>query len=292
MSFKHRFTWLILLVMLVGAYAVIETHLRDVYESGYSSETLHVLPDRRIAPVLSLGFQNLWADLLLLHSQVYAHEHRGDLTLVKIEYFKDLFDLILTLDPHYTLAAITGHFVLSSFGGTMGVVEANDLLYKAWKRNPDKYKLPMYMGFNYYIHGDAPNEVAKWFRVALENPEAPKRLIWIVDLMLNTKLGDSKNDRIQQQAMCNMCEEAEDPLQIQHFCGRCKLYGFIVELNNAARRYRGEHGKALNSPQDLVSAGYLSELPECPEGGRWYLREDGVIDSTANKDILSDVDER
>ncbi len=292
MRHRHHILWILILAILLGVYAIIETNLRDKVAADSQSATFHVLPEKKIAPVLSLGFQNLWADVLLLQTQIYSYDHRENMTLERTHQLKSMVDLILALDPHYTVAARFGHFVLSSFGDLMGIVEANEILYKSWKRNPDEYRLPMYIGFNYYLNAEAPNQVVKWFRVALENPEAPRRLIWMVDMMLRSQSGDPKNYRIHKQAMCSMCEEAEDPLQIRHLCGRCKLYDILVQLNDLAQRFRSEQKQPLETPQDFVRTGYLAELPPCPEGGRWYIREDGVIDSTANIDAVTNVDRR
>lgn len=279
---SRRGRWLTwgLFVFLLLVYLFAEKDIRRRSDEMLGSEGVYFLPDKKLVPLLSMGFQNIWADFALLQAQIFFFDHREFGRFEDGKRLKEMIELVLTLDPKYVVAAVFGNFALTRAWDLTGVSDANDLLLTAWKRNPDDHRLPMYMGFNYYIYGDYPREVVRWMRVALEDPEAPQNLIWIIDAAINK---DPKAGlRAHMEAMCSMCEQAEEESQKKHLCSQCRLYHLLVQLNHLARVYEKRIGRRISDINDLVSTGLAKTIPPCPLGGRWFVRQDGSIDSTHN----------
>ena len=98
------------------------------------------------------------------------------------------------------------------------MADANEILEMAWKLNPDDYKLPMYIGYNYFLYSKNSEQVIKWMKIALRNPEAPRRLLWIVE---EAEKGRFSGYSSLRHIICTQCEQAEDTTQKRVFCTRC-----------------------------------------------------------------------
>ena len=275
-----------LFIMVLIAYYFAEAKVRADFEQISESEKIYFLPNKQLAPILSLGYEHFFAELQLLEAQIFFHDHSRSGSEEDREKFKAMIELVLTLDPQCTVAATFANFALSQRWDLMGVADGNELLEMAWRKNPDKYKLPMYIAFNYYLFGDNPNQVVKWMRIALDNPEAPRRLIWVVNSALNS---GANRDITNYSVYCDLCEQAADPAQRDIFCTKCLLYKYILGLDELRQRFEQREGKKLENVRELVAKGYLEELPPDPLGGEWVIRPDGRIDSSANESPTNSI---
>lgn len=277
MSRKNRILVWILFVCLFLTYFFVEKQVRYVAYYKPKVEKEHILPDKKVAPLLAMGFRNVMADLYTLKAQIHNHETAKKGLLKDGKVLFDMMELVMALDPHYKDAFLFGSVALSEFWGNMGVADSNTLLRKAWFHNQDEHRFPMYMGYNYYSNGENKNQAIKWFRAALLDPDAPKRLVWVVDALLSD---EDLNSQIQRDSVCEICEEAEEEFQKKQYCARCEFYIRLIELNEGAKIFKQREGKPMQHISDLVTYGYLDELPREPLGGRWYLNDKGVIVST------------
>ncbi len=64
MSKKGRILVWFLFIALLLSYQMVEKQVRHVFYELPETQVMHILPNKTIAPMLSLGFQNVWADLL------------------------------------------------------------------------------------------------------------------------------------------------------------------------------------------------------------------------------------
>jgi len=264
-------------VALLMCYLFIEPRTRLAFYFQPKTESLHILPDKNIAPVLSMGFQNIWADFILLKSQLHVHDTSKQGLIKDGKLLKEMMELILKLDPYYVDGFIFGSFALSEFWDNLGVADSIDLLEKAWHWNKDEHRFPMYIGFNYSMKSENKKEAIKWFRLALRDEDAPQNLVWVVDALMGQ---DDLNSTIQRDAVCNICDEAKDKTQKREYCLRCKFYVLLVELNEGSKLFAKQQGRPMKHISEFVKFGYLDQLPKEPLGGNWYVNEKGIITST------------
>ncbi len=275
---RRLIMWGVFLALLVG-YLFVEADIKQRERPSQGVEQNNYIVSRSTAPLISMGFQNLWADFVLLQAQFFYNERRKYRLYEDGKQLRKLIELVFTLDPRYTIAARFANFALGESWREMGVADANELLEMAWKLNPDEYRLPMYIGYNYFLSSHNAEQVVKWMKIALRNPEAPRRLLWIVE---EAEKGRFSGYGSLRHIICTQCEQAEDATQKKVFCTRCRLYSILVQLEQLRERYEQQQGRPLDSVRDLVSAGYLRHLPSDPLQGEWVIMRDGRINSSLN----------
>jgi hypothetical protein len=128
------------------------------------------LPSGKFIGEMSLGYQQLAADLVWLSAVQYYGDYRLDKH--DLSYFEGLIDIIITLDPHFIFAYIFGALVVSSDIGSLenGV----EILKKGMMHNPGSWKLPFEIGFLYYVGAANADLAARYFDLASRIPGSPE----------------------------------------------------------------------------------------------------------------------
>ena len=143
------------------------------------SQELNFLPSGEVLKVVSLGYQELAADLIWIKAVQYLGEKEGwpldDLT------FYNLLDRVTTLDPFYQIAYYAGGVCLSSLGKQYEF--SNRILLKGIRQMGDRLKdnkfgwwLPFLVGFNYFFFLGDFHLGAQYMMMASELPGSPKYL--------------------------------------------------------------------------------------------------------------------
>ena len=200
---RKTFLLIIAFSVCLAGYAVLESSVRANYrERARITDDAFILPESRYVPVLAMGFNHLWAQYTMLQSQVFFSDHKDRATYASGKTLKKLLELAITLDPKLTTVGLFSSFVLGEYWGPMGLSDANELLIRHFGNNPDDYNLPKYIAFNYFFNNGDPQQVVKWVKVALDNPEAPRALIWMADAALRDQ---NENFAARARIMCEIC---------------------------------------------------------------------------------------
>lgn len=124
------------------------------------------LPSGRFLKEISLGYEQLAADMVWLSAVQYYGEYRmGDHDLA---YFRALIDIVTSLDPNFTFAYIFGALVTCEDLETFD--EGIDILRKGMAWNPTAWQLPFEIGFLYYIERADYDMAAHYFDLASRLP--------------------------------------------------------------------------------------------------------------------------
>lgn len=130
------------------------------------------IPTGKLLPYLSLGHSQLIADLLWLKTILYFGEHY--LTDKNYPYLYHLIEIVTDLDPRFEEPIFFGGVVLSLEVGA--VEESNLLLKKGMINSPNEWRLPFYLGFNYWYYLKDHARAAEYISLASELPGAPSYL--------------------------------------------------------------------------------------------------------------------
>ena len=279
MAEKSVKIFLIMFIILLAAYFLAENNVRERFAEIEPADQTYFVPDKAVAAAFSLGFQNLWADLAMIRAQLFAYQAKYRGREKDRRKLVEMVKLILALDRRYTVAAVFANFVLGKSWGLMGVVEANEILERTWRMNPETYKLAMHIGYNHYIYGGNSGQAIRWLSIAMDNPKAPRRLIWVLDAVRKRSGSGYSSNML---AMCGMCGEMDDPKEKKHLCLRCALYRRLVELEKARKAFEKSYGRKLDNLSELVYAGLFDKIPGCPLGGEFVITSNGTINSTKN----------
>jgi len=137
----------------------------------WEEEPLYI-PTGRLLPYLSLGHNQFLADLLWLKTILYFGERY--LTDKNYTYLYHLLDLITTLDPRFKQAYLFGGVVLSL--ELEAVEESNLLLYKGMENLSNDWRIPFYLGFNYWYYMNDHVQAARYISIASRISGSPPYL--------------------------------------------------------------------------------------------------------------------
>ncbi len=217
-----------------------------------------------------LGYEQVVADLLWLQTIQAMGERK--VTNEAGHWIYRALDVITTLDPKFVYVYEAGSMALT----TMVVLpeESNRLLEKGITHNPQVWRLPFLLGFNYYfeLHDDV--QAAKYLADAARLPGGPAYLAPLAARLYVS----ARTPEVAIDFLGHLYEQATDE-NVKGVLER-RLKEVLVErdlqlLEEAISRYRERSKRAPERLEDLVGPGLLRALPREPFGGR-YLYDPGT----------------
>ncbi|MFZ5468510.1 MAG: tetratricopeptide repeat protein [Myxococcota bacterium] len=260
----------LVLLLLVVAAGIGEQ--RDaIMASQEVPDPIRRLPRSAVLKRATLGHRSIVADWYWVRSAIYF----GDPTLNK-EHYRFLFplvDLITDLDPHFEYAYLFGGVALPTNLGNetwLNTTESTALLEKGVRVLPNSWHLRQILAYNQVqFHGNL-GRAANLLAEAVRIPGRPGIL-----LALATRLYAAAGRPDSGLALANeILETTEDPgLRgvIERRMKELVVDRDIRQLEAAIEDFRARHGRLPGALSDLVSSGFLRELPEEPLGGTYLL---------------------
>ncbi len=264
-------------VLVAGLLALLPVQNRVAAERGtYASlEDVLYFASGSVLSKLSLGNQGLLADLYWTRVVQYFGRKRLDKD-VRLDLLGPLLQITVDLDPHLLVAYRFGAVFLAEPPpeGAGRPQEALDLLRKGIVANPDYWRFWQDVGFIYYWDLRDYNKAVKAFETGARQPGAQ---VWMhaIAAQVSAKGGDIQTSRalwsqIYRQADNNQIRESA----LEHLAA-LDAQQTIDVLNQALGAYRKAAGHPAQDLQDLVTAGFIREVPRDPSGIPYVLGRDG-----------------
>lgn len=280
---RSIFAWgLPLLLFMVASLLLSGLPSDRTYRSdarGNEADSLLMMLSRR--PGLAFGFRNVLSDVVWLQ----AVQVSGKKDLVRPDYDRlyRLLDAVSNYDSRFLVPYLLGGLVLGE--SPNHAREAFRTLDRGWRNHPREWRLPFYMGYtSYFILGD-PLEGGRLMQEASRLPGSPAYLPRLSARMLV----EAKAPETALSFLQEMIAKETDPQRRDVLIRRAievAVERDIQRIERAAEEYRVARGKAPGSLDDLVTAGLLRAVPEEPNGGRYYLSDDGQVRSSRIKQRL------
>jgi len=163
----------LMVLTAAAAFSIYQVQRRiETISPSNSPETLLYLPSGKYLKPLVLGFDQAAADLLWLKVIGYFGDHY--LTDKNYQWLYHILDLTTTLDPYFRLPYEFGGIILSLEKGDID--QSNALLRKGIKYHPTYWRLPFYLGFNYFFYLKDPATAAGYISRAASLPDHPPYL--------------------------------------------------------------------------------------------------------------------
>jgi tetratricopeptide (TPR) repeat protein len=161
--------WLLLLGF--GVYH-IQWAIELSRQNRATSDSLY-LPNGKLLPVVSLGYDNVMADVLWLYSIQYVMEQFwGE---HKYVWLFHIFDIITELDPQFEAAYVQGAVFLGMMQGRPQ--KAIELLEKGKRNNPDAWVYPAEQSFYAALQLKDRKRALEYLNEAASKPGAPPQLL-------------------------------------------------------------------------------------------------------------------
>ena len=278
--------------IVLGALLSTAVGLQIVFEGNDADrqariEELRLLPRGEMLRPALLGYHHVGADFLWLR----AVQVLGDRVVREKDYewLYHALDVITTLDPQYEYAYEAGGTVLAEL--TWRADLSNRLLEKGIGPNPNSWRIPFRLGFNYFIHlGDharAAEYMARAAKVPGVFPEGPPAYTARLASRLYVQ---GKNPEVAIEFLQAMLEQTTDEVireQLQRRIRRVSLEQHLQELERAIQRYFNSKGSWPSSLQELPISGFLAQLPDEPYGGQYlYDPRTGMVASSTHAERM------
>lgn len=269
-SLLFRFQHLFVKVGLCSILAIvllIQYRLDLIQDrSAAKIQNLAQLPKGEYLRPASLGYQHLTADVLWLQLiQVIGNKRN---TNDEYEWMYHALDVITTLDPKYSYAYEVGGTVLTELAHRVDL--SNRILEKGVEANPDVWRLPFDLGYNYFFFMADPARAAGYMSQAARLPGRPAYLPGLATRMY----AEANNPEVALEFLAAMWAQTENTFVKAELETRMKeliVERDIQQLEVAAARYKENKGEFPQRLGNLAATGYIPKMPEEPFGGEYFL---------------------
>ena len=273
---RGAYAAIVLLLLSAGAasYAV-QLRLDAGRGENKAAEEFMYLPGAQYLKVASLGYEQLMADLLWLK----AIQHLGEKKISGAGYdwiYKAL-DTVTSLDPKFAMPYEAGGMALTIDAGKTDL--SNKLLKKGVENIPENWHLPFYLGFNYFFFTKDYKAAAMYMEMAATKPGSPPYLPSLASRLYV----QAEDPAYALQFLMRMYENTKDEKMRANLLPRINLLKAAVDvkvLQDSLDLYTRKTGRKPSGLSDLVSAGVIRGIPEEPNGGYYYIGEDGKVKSS------------
>ncbi len=265
MSRATRYAALLALtVILATGVHRLQLGLDQQRAAGPKLQQFMYVPQGEYLRIAVLGYRQVVADLLWMQ----AIQAMGERTVSEEagHWIAHALDVVTTLDPQFVRVYEVGGIALTTL--VVLTEESNRLLEKGIRYNPEVWRLPFYLGFNYYFELHDDQKAAEYIARASRLPEAPAYLAsFAAQLYVSARTPQVAIDFLGQMYSQTTDENVKRVLEQ-------RLKEIVVErdlqlLEEAVGRYRELYKRAPVRLEELVGPGLLRELPREPFGGHY-----------------------
>lgn len=227
---------------------------------------------------ISLGFKGVVSDYLLLKTMTFVGEKKGRNVKISKKEWKHVYNAInqiTILDPHFWDPYVLAEMLLVWDGGM--VDEGNSLLLNAARIRTEDYRPYFYLWFNHHYFLKESTKAEKFLELAAKKPGAPTYLTALAS-RLKLYSGQTASGIIFLE---EILKDTIDPATREYLLKRLNALKIIAFLESKVVEYKNRFDAVPSSIHDMLSKGIISEIPEDPYGGYFYLSENGRIYTTS-----------
>jgi len=218
---------------------------------------LMYFPSGRFMSAVTVGYDNLAADLVWLRAIQYYGEHR--LTDLKFEYLGHIFDILTTLDSRFINAYTFGSLLLADDADEPD--RALALLDKGMRNNPHDWRIPFIKGFIYYVFLRDFYRAGRYFRISSGIEGAPDMAARFASFAFQ-----KGGDRV---TAINLWSELYDRSnnELEKLTALRSIKELLMEiLEEKVAEFSERFGRSPDRLEELVEAGFVQRLPVAPDG--------------------------
>ena len=274
----HRILPILVLLIAVVVYGLLFQGVWASREQVRSNTPAGYIIPSKFSRILALGNQGLLSDYLFLKTATFVGGRSGSgeqLNEDDWHFVVSSLDVVTDLDPYFVDPYMLAEGLLAWDAGKPE--EANRLLSKGMKYRTFDWRLPFFVGFNHFYFLKDYETASGFIMTASRLPGSPAYLATL-GARLAYYGGKSKTALLFLE---EMLAETDDVLLRSRLEMRMLALERAVAIEDALGKFKAQEGRSPEQLIELVTAGYLSELPLDPYGGRWRVLENGRVFSTS-----------
>lgn len=267
----------LLLLFLSGYFWISGKVWHQRAEVRRSTDAGYVIPSK-YSRVLALEFKGLLSDFLLLKTITFFGERvelEQTLSENDWQYIIGSLDAITDLDPYFLDPYILAESLLTWESGRYE--EANRLLEKGLKYRVNDWQLPFFIGFNHFFFLKDFEKGGDYLMMASRLPNSPGFLPSLAARI--GYYGDKAHTAVM--FLKGIIAQTSDERLKSWLELRLVALERAAVLEDLVEKYQKEQGGLPEKVEELVSKGYIDELPIDPYGGNWVMMKNGRVFSTS-----------
>lgn len=229
--------------------------------------------------IFSGEFKGILADFMVIDLSSYY----GGIIIEKKEAIEKEFDYMYrvlksasALDPYYFDTYYFAQSILA-WDGRMPDRAIEILKIGSEKRKND-WLLPFWIGFDYYYFMKDRKQAAFYFREASNRPGASD-LVASMSIIADYEGGETEMAILFLE---DMIKRTDDEHKRSKFLIRLDALKKIRYLEQAVENYKRKFGMVPKDLNQLISENIISQIPDDPYGGKFYIDEQGRVKTTSN----------
>lgn len=239
----------------------------------------YVMPSP-ILKITALEFDGLASDFLFLQALVFEGStfERKERPRVKEWEYRWMYNTLSAstdLDPYFFDPYYFGNANLTWEGNL--IRETNTMLDKGSRYRDWDWMLPFYIGFNNFYFLQENDKASEYLMEASKRPNSPS-LLPTLAARLAYKAKKTENAII---FLDEILKKTEDEATIKAYEKRLNALKGILFLERAAAAYQERFKRPPEKLDALIAKGVISEIPQDPYGGKFYIDKDGSIKTTS-----------
>ncbi|MFH1856308.1 MAG: hypothetical protein ABH836_03635 [Candidatus Omnitrophota bacterium] len=264
----HYAVYSFLIIFLFSGIYFLQLNINNIKKDYPKFENLLYLPTGKFINAAVLGFNNAVADVLYVKAVGYFGGHY----LIDKEYkwFYHILDIITTLSPRFEDPYEFGAVVLAL---EMKEIElSNKLLKRGIEYNPDYWRFPFYLAFNYFFYLNDYAKAASYMEQASKLPDCPAYLPYLTSRLY----AEAKNPGYAIVFLSEIYNETTNEnikKELKTRVNELVIEKDLTSLEKAISDYKNKYNASPFNLEDLVKKGLLSNVPEEPFGGYYYIDE-------------------
>jgi len=235
------------------------------------------IPSTFTAPA-SLEFKGVVANYLFLKVMTNAGaelSRKEKTTRGMVDYIVESVETITDLDPRFWDPYLFSSLMLAwNFNEPE---KANAILTKAENNLPDDYRPSYFKGFNYYYFLKDNEKAAEYMIKASKLPGSPAYLPYLA-----TRLSVySAEHKTAAAFLEQMIQTTRNEAIVRQLKMRLATINHLIVLEKHMMDYKTRFGLFPKHLEDLVSAGFLNEIPKDPHGGNYFIMDNNRVFTTS-----------
>ncbi len=269
------------LVLLLIVYCSLILPFAGFMKNRPVEVKLGYLPHPQLLKTLTADHALLVSEMAVVKVLFYYGsivEHYSEKVIIRPEQANmyRMMQIATYLDPYNNDAY---YFAQAAFTWELGrVKEVNALLEKGAEfRSWDPW-INFYLGFNYSYFLKDYQKAAKYYQRAGEL--APKNTLF--SNLAARYLYESDQNQNALAFLDAMISQAKDKAVRKTYVMRRDALRVVQSLEDAQQRFLLQKGRHPDDIAELLKTGFISQMPQDPYGGEFYLDEQEKMRSTSN----------
>jgi hypothetical protein len=271
---------LVLLALFVAVY-LLQSRI-DLHFGEYrATEEILYVEDGDLLKKLTMGFENLAADLYWLRTVQYFGGKRLSVTNKNYDLLEPLLWITVKLDPNFKIAYTYGSTFLSEpFPMGAGLpLKGVTLIDEGIRTHPDYWRFYLDKGFIYFWYLQDYQKAAEIFLQGSKIEGAPYWMVATAGRTL-TRGGDRETARGLWQILRDSAETDQQRENAIMHLKQLDALDQMEILERVIQAYRGKTGAYPANWAELIENRFLPSTPLDPSGAPFVLEPEGKVGIT------------